>query len=486
MSETSHSPQKRGLDGLPCEIQLQICTQLCVHCSEDINKFDRWADGDENQRTLLALSQTSHTFHRLAQPIAFHRFQQIPTNWSTNAFVKFARTLIDRPDLAAQVKELCQHCYEVGGWSTQKDFNMLKAAADRLGMGDEDDANFESAEEEDLSAGKFCMELLIALLPNLETLYLMFEDQGNYEQTTYTYLQRRLNKLGSDGTLKHLRRVILDTEENWGFFFSIPAVGVLHQVAPNLDELIIRHNKGFESMDVAHSNLGAMFSGPTQSLCTLRLDHCALSNDPLSTSFLDLLTRHAPKLEHFSYRSQAPYFGEGLGTHLTPREMIKCLRPLSGTLKSIDIDLTDHLDDDEQSRLVTGRSLAMFEKLEDLRLDEHAFCRHYIEGPDAPRRTANTCLTDLVPPTLKVLTVRVYDDCCLWPDLEELVSSASSKFPNLKKIIVHTIWRMGSTATYRDCQEAVRAKGQAFQDFVDSTHLKLEMHEHRYWLPDVY
>ncbi|RSL55302.1 hypothetical protein CEP51_014569 [Fusarium floridanum] len=483
MPETSHP---RGLDGLPCEIQLQICTELCVHCSGGPSKkFDRWADGDDNQRTLLALSRTSRTFHRLAQPIAFHRFQQIPTNWSTNAFVKFARTLIERPDLAGQVKELCQHCYECGGWSNQQDFSMLKAAADRLGMASVDDPDFQSAEEEDLSPGKFCMELLLALLPNLETLHLMFEDQGNYEQTTYTYLQRRLNKLGSDGTLKRLRRVVFDTEENWGFFFSIPAVGVLHQVAPNLDELVIRHNKGFESMDLAESNLRAMFSGPTQSLRTLRLDHCALSNDSLSTSFLDLLIRHAPKLENFSYRSQTPYFGEGLGTHLTPREMIKCLRPLSDTLKSIDIDLTDHMEED-QDRLVTGRSLAKFEKLEELKLDEQAFCRHYEEGPDAPRRTGDTCLTDLVPPSLKVLTVRLYDDTCLYPDLEELVSSSSRKFPNLKKMIIHTIWRMGSTATYRDCQDAVRAKGQAFEDFVSGTHLELEMHEHRYWLPDVY
>ncbi|KAL2678628.1 hypothetical protein Neosp_009377 [[Neocosmospora] mangrovei] len=480
MAATGHP---RGLGNIPCEIQLQICTQLCVHCSRDPNNVDRWDDQD-NQRTLLALSQTSRTFYRLAQPLAFHRFQQIPTNRSTNAFVKFARTLIERPDLAGQVKELRQHCYEPGGWSTQEDFSMLKAAAERLGMGSDNDPNFESAEEEDLSPAKFCTELNIALMPNIETLHLMFEDQGNYEQTTYTYLERRLNKLDSDGTLKHLRRVIVDTEENWGFFFSIPAVSVIHQITPNLEELIIRHSKGFESMDLARRNLFAMYSGPRQSLRTLRLDHCALPHDSLSNCFLSLLTRHAASLEHFSYRSQLPYFGEMLGTHLTTENMISCLRPVSNTLKSIDIDLTDHLNDG-QKRLVTGETLYMFEKLEDLRLDEHAFCRHYSEGPDAPRSTANTCLTNLVPPTLKVLAVRLFDDSCLWPDLEELVS-ASSKFPNLERIIVHTVWRMGSTETYRDCQEAVRAKGQAFRDSVAKTHLELEIHEHRYWLPDVY
>ncbi|KAJ4316051.1 hypothetical protein N0V84_008050 [Fusarium piperis] len=200
----------------------------------------------EKPRTLLALSQTCRSFHRLAQPIAFHRFHQVPSNWHTNAFVKFVRTLIERPDLAGKVKELCQHSYEPSGWSNQQDFDMLMAAANRLGMGSVDDPDFESAKEEDVSAGKFCMELLIALLPNLETLHLMFEDQGNYEHTTYTYLQRRLDNLGSGGTLKHLRRVVLDTEEDWGFFFSTPAVGVLHQVAPNLTELVIRHNKGLE------------------------------------------------------------------------------------------------------------------------------------------------------------------------------------------------------------------------------------------------
>lgn len=453
----------RGLGHLPGEIQLQICTQLCIHCCGRTNKPDRWDDGGQNQRTLLALSQTSRSFHRVAQPIAFHIFQQVPSNRHANAFVKFVRTLLERPDLAQQVKELRQHHYEPGGWSNEQDFNMLKATADRLGMGSVDDPDFESADEEDVSAGKFCMELLIALLPNLETLHLLFEDEGNYEQTTYTYLKRRLDKLGSGGTLKHLRRVILDTEENWGFFFSIPAVGVLHQVAPNLSELVIRHNKGLESMDVARRDLRPMFSGATQSLRTLRLEHCALSNDSLSTSFLDLLIRHAPKLEHFSYRSQLAYFGEGLSEHLTPENIIKHLGPVSGTLKTIDIDLTDHLDDDvtnhpndDLGQLITRSTIAQFEKLEDLRLDEPALCRHQYE-PQEQETLENTCLTDIIPPTLRALAMRLYSNG-IWHDLKELIA-CSDEFPNLRKIIIYDVGQTDVKHNFEEFQKELQSKG---------------------------
>ncbi|KAM0437832.1 hypothetical protein ACHAPT_002197 [Fusarium lateritium] len=481
MSAISLPPRQPSLCNLPCEIQLLICTHLCIHCSGGTQAFDRWAGDDDNQQTLLALSQTSRLFHHLAQPVAFHRFQYVPSEWQSNAFVKFVRTLVKRPDLAGHVKELCQHHYEVGNWRSEHDFEMLKVTARHLGMDSEEDGEFESALEQDVSPYKFCMELLIALLPNLEALHLLVEDKGT-EKTTYTYLRRRLKKLGSGGTLKRLRRLIIDTDSNWGAYFTNPVVGVMHQVAPHLEELVLRRNMGFKSMDMAHRNLGIMFSGTTQYIRTLNLHRCALSNDPLSTSFLDLLVKHAPRLERFSYRSQESFFGETLGTHLMPGEIVKCLMPVSGTLKSINIDLTEHWNHDPGS-LLTGTAMAMFEYLEDLELDESAFCRHY-NNPETRNTIGHNCLTGLIPPTVKVLTVRLYEVSCVWPDLAELASS-SAQFPSLKKVIVHALWGLRNEVEPEEFEEEVRSEGDKLRDLVAETHLELEILQRQCDIPDV-
>ncbi|KAM5344023.1 hypothetical protein ACJ41O_012560 [Fusarium nematophilum] len=414
-----HQRPRHSLGHLPREIQLQICSYLCGHCSGETKRFDGWPGVDAGQRALLALSQTSTAFHGLAQPIAYHAFSGVP-----GQFLQFVRTLTERPDLADEVKALRQGTYEPAGWSSE-------------------------------------------------------QDQGNYTQTTYTYLERRMKKLGSAATLERLRRVMLETEETWGFYYSNPAIGVMHRLAPNLEEVVIRCNKGLEG--ISQGTEDRVFPEKPQPIRVLRLIDCALADDPQSELFLDLLVRNAPKLEHFSYGSQLAYFGESMGPHLSHGAMLRCLSPTSATLKSIDIDLTDHSEHDAPS-LVTAQTVASFAKLEVLKLDETAFCRHYGTPEQQQDTSGGTCLVEIIPSTLKLLAVRLYDGSRLWPELEEL-ASRSSMFPNLQKLVVYAISRLFSPIDWSVFKEQVRHEAKKLQELFDKTHIKLEVTEHSDYLP---
>lgn len=133
-----------------------------------------------------------------------------------------------------------------------------------------------------------------------------------------------------------------------------------------------------------------------------------------------------------------------------PRKILKCLLPTSAMLKSIDIDLTDH-SMDARDGLTEGSTIAKFTKLETLKLDETAFCRHYsnLDVLEEPNTGGNTCLAEIIPGTLKVLAVRLYEGSHLWPDLAEL-AACSARFPNLKKLTLHAIWRMACSIDRRN------------------------------------
>jgi hypothetical protein len=395
-----------------------------------------------SRKALLALSQTSTTFRDIAQPLAYRMFDAVPNN-----YVKFVRTLVERPDLASHVKEIHEDTYEIGGWSDEDDFDFLKTVAVGLGMEDEQDPEFNSAVEDDLSPGQFSMEILLALVPNLEVLELCINAQGNYEETTFKHLQRRRNRVGPAAKLHHLRRLQIqpDWQDHWGVWFSTPAVGVLLHMAPNLEHLAIVRNKGFDYE--ADADIPAIFPNPPLSLRTIQLRNCALS-DEWSKPFVERLIGFAPRLEHFYYSAQVVYIGEMLGLHFSPQEFVNCLRSRRKTLKTIDVDLEEHMVD-SWAELVTGDVLAEFENLEVLKLDDHAFCRHYV-NPNTNNRhiiaSRATCLTDLVTQSIKELGIKIHERSHVWPDLAELAAS-SAQYPNLERVVVRAVFRMRSTVT---------------------------------------
>lgn len=428
-----------GLSSFPREILSMICENLCSHCTSN-TRDSKELDWGNVPKALLALSQTCRVLREIAQPITYHVLAYVPYY---SYFPKFIRTLDERPDLAAQIRWLRQHTYECGGWNYDKaeDIELVKGVAKRLGMQRENDEDFESADEEDTSLGKFCIELLIALAPNLEALQVYVENDGNYEGTKYYYTAERRRQVGlKAASLHRLKRLEFLTDDDWGVSANVPGVPVLLSLAPNLEHLSLYGCKGLShEWDEEDEETGTIFrDGAGSSLRVVEFKGSALEGDGDTDSLISDIVSHAPHLERFSYQSQAAYLGEHIDVHFSARDFLGCLRPTKNSLKFLNIDLTEHSLHGRSGETVVPQVLQGFTALETVKLDDTSFCRHR-GNPEVP----STCLTDTLPANLKTLVLRLYEGAHAWADLERLAVE-SGKFPKLRRVQIENILRMHS------------------------------------------
>ncbi|CAG9988234.1 unnamed protein product [Clonostachys byssicola] len=428
-----------GLSKFPREILSMICENLCSHCTSK-PQDGKDLDWGNLPSALLALSKTCRVLREIAQPITYHVVASVP-NYAQ--FPKFIRTLDERPDLAAQIRWLCQHTYECGGWDydNAEEVELVKGVAKRLGMQREDDVDFESADEEDTSLGKFCIELLIALAPNLEALQVYMENDGNYEGTKYYYTAERRRQIGLEAASLHrLKRLEIVTDDDWGVSANVPGIPVLLSLAPNLEHLSLYRCKGLsDEWDGEDEESRIIFrNGAISSLRVVEFKGSALEGDADTDSLISGIVSRAPQLERFSYQSQAAYLGEHIDVHFSARDFLRCLRRTKNSLKFLNIDLTEHSLHSDSGETIESHVLQSFTALETVKLDDTSFCRHR-GNPEVP----STCLTDTLPTNLKTLVLRLYEGSQAWADLERLAAE-SRKFPNLRRVQIENILRMHS------------------------------------------
>ncbi|KAK7222796.1 hypothetical protein V2G26_010799 [Clonostachys chloroleuca] len=225
----------RGLSEFPVEVLSIVCSYLCLHCRPD-TKIPIYEIDDcrrKNRKALVALSRPCSTFRDLAQPLIYHFLPYLP---SVEKFPKLVRTLEERPDLARQVKRICRDPNTSCGWDIleEEEVELIKSVARRLGMEREDDPYFEDAEEADMSAEELCFEVLVAMLPNLESLEITLEEyQIRAEDPHFIYLQERYNKLKSAAASARLKHLIFDGD--WGFNVDNRAITSFLNISPNLE-----------------------------------------------------------------------------------------------------------------------------------------------------------------------------------------------------------------------------------------------------------
>ncbi|CAH0051982.1 unnamed protein product [Clonostachys solani] len=432
-----NSSRSGGLSNFPREILSMICENLCSHCTS-ITQDAKDLDWGSVPSALLALSKTCRVLREIAQPITYHVLAIIPYHAH---FTRLIRTLDERPDLAAQMRWLRQHTYECGGWNYDEaeEIELVKGVAKRLGMQRESDEDFESADEEDTSLNKFCIELLIALAPNLEALQVYVENDGNYEGTHYYYTAERRRQIGREAASLHrLKRLEFLTEDDWGVSANVPGIPVLLSLAPNLEHLSLYRCKGLShETDGEDEESGTIFrDGAGSSLRVVEFKSSALESNGDTDSLIRDIVSHAPHLERFSYQSQSAYLGEHIDVHFTAHEFLRCLEPTKNSLKFLNIDLTEHSLHNGGPETVVPHVLQSFTALETVKLDDTSFCRH---NPEVPP----TCLTDTLPVNLGTLVVRLYEATHAWADLERLAIE-SGKFPKLRRVQVENILRMHS------------------------------------------
>jgi len=110
---------------------------------------------------------------------------------------------------------------------------------------------------------------------------------------------------------------------------------------------------------------------------------------------------------------------------------LKSVRP---SLHYLDLDLTKSSSD--PLALITPSSLTKFGKLETLKLTDTIFCNH---GSLVFRTDSQaTCLTDILPSTVRELTVRVDENTGAWPDIVHLgLCKADGHFHALQCVVVY-------------------------------------------------
>ncbi|KAF6838420.1 f-box domain protein [Colletotrichum plurivorum] len=105
---------------LPLELMEQICSLLCPHCQNPKNFLDR-EDVQAAKKTLSSLCRVSRTIGSVAQPFLFHYYSTGNVPPETDCAIRgrqqdlpreddklpvFLRSIIQRPDLATQIKAL--------------------------------------------------------------------------------------------------------------------------------------------------------------------------------------------------------------------------------------------------------------------------------------------------------------------------------------------------------------------------------------------
>ncbi|KAJ1332040.1 F-box/TPR repeat protein Pof3 [Microdochium nivale] len=416
-----------GCPPLPTEILHQICHYLCAFCHEHPG-LD--ADGS-GTRALAALCLVSKSFAAVAQPHVYH----VASGLSSGE--NLIRTLCERADLARHVRTFnSDNVYHTSDRWTH--YLELVGSATRLGL---------LADGEEFPAPKYERfghlfdQLLFILATRLENLRIEISDAQLSEGLEYSILGKRVaalrnrsqaNEPTPEAPLSHLRVLYLHTHYDWGYGLEIPAIAtVLEAAAPTLEQLIVSR-----CTDSSFSEDGALRHIQLPRLKVLALDGCAFEGE--NSSHLPLFKHFCEstsQLEEFHYIAASAWIGENLAEYATALDLVRCVRSCAETLRAMTLDISAFASAMVSRPKLPARSLAEFERLEELRLEDTSFC-HHLGEPDSAA-TPRTCLTGLLPASIKRLVVRMYDGTPAWGDLHELAEHVMlGRFPELQDVRV--------------------------------------------------
>ncbi|RSM02415.1 hypothetical protein CDV31_010917 [Fusarium ambrosium] len=428
MSQFLDVSPRIGLGTFPLELIQQIC--------HDLLPSDSSNDGP---KALLNLSGASSIFREIAQPLAYRTLTHESVDLG-----KLVRTLSSRPDLAAEVIEFRQPL--VGFCEgTAQELNLLRAVAHELHpfYESEDIAQFGRGPEQDVILEDVCVELIIAMSPNLETLRLYSSKKGTYNGNQYPLLCKRFRRVSRLPQLHHLELGRKDTREMPFTRRSIDTALLLNGTF-NLRQLLIRGVTNLHDSLFGQEQFGRM--QPTlESLRHIELQECALKTRHWGEMFLSQLVAMAPNLEHFRYTSEKYRNPNPVARHLSVPHMLRALRTLNANLniKFLDIHLGAFVRCKWPNRgnLISTTDLEEFSAIQTLKLDENAICRCWdspIDMSMSPSATA--CLTETLPRRLREFTLRVFrgPESHIWGDLVELAHSLY-QFPSLERVVVQAI-----------------------------------------------
>jgi hypothetical protein len=356
---------------------------------------------------------------------------------------------------------------------SDEDHQILKTAARELLLDVDGDTGFEDSYG-DNHEQHFLTELAVALLPNLEAFVVEIEyDIDNEDLVTCNrFLASRFAKLeGENGRpgLPNIRSLGFTKEDNWGFNMATPGIVVLLNAAPNLERLVFDGTYGVSALSALNQDFELKAPG-LRNLRQLSITNSALGNseDDLQFRQLRRVIQLCRWLEVFRFHSIGPFLGELDEGHLPPGRFIEALESVKPRLQVLDLDLTDsYPPEPADDWVLTTQSLASFRRLESLRLDEFSFCLHCVDDVTNQTPRANTtCLTAILPTTVRSLTVILVREGQAWNDLCHLGHVVDEEFPRLETVTVERKDKRGGRTMKHAVREAF-AQSRVRLSFID-------------------
>ncbi|KAJ3547036.1 hypothetical protein NM208_g1718 [Fusarium decemcellulare] len=483
MRQHDQCQNKIGLGVLAVELKELICLAL----REPNPDGTQTSDG---QKALLSLCATSRVFRQVAQPLAYYSITHERIN-----LVRLVQTLRWRPDLAASVKQFYQPIAGIYNVSSEE-LVFLRSVVDQLRLcsPSQDISRFGRKPEQVVSLEDVCVELIIALSPNLQTLKLYSLEKGMNQQNQYPILYaqfRRASDPNDKSELPCLHHLELGRTRTDDMPFTRPSIdtALMFKATPNLRQLFLRGITNLHDSTFGQEEFGSLH--PTLIyLHSMELQECALETRRWGEIFLGQLIDMAPNLEHFRYASEHYRYPDPVAKHLSVPHMLRAIRTQHVTinLKSMEICLSAFARCKWPNRgnLIQVVDLERFSKLETLKLDENAICRYYDSPLNADMSVpTTTCLTEILPRQLKTFVIRVFkgSESHIWGDLAHLASN-SFLFPRLEFIGVQAIFKSENENHWMKFEKKVLEQGLLLKDQFATSRIRVEVEVFKHKLPE--
>lgn len=457
MSVSTPGP-RAAIEKLPSELLTSIVSYLCSHC--DHVPLDEGVEG-ENRRDkdakndLAALCKTSRRLADHAQPFLYHR----PVV-NVKRFHAFLRTLKNCPHLATEVKDMknvtCFHRIVEYDWDPKFYQDISRFIDFKL-----------PSEEGDEDPSLLWIELLIPLLPNLDTLFLEVNNNNvvlpPWRLDKWTSRFAKMRSFPGFSTLRHLKLNNLnrrDGVDDRRHSISLGAFEMQNLLSafPNLEALTLYNIKSLEDGHGSIAKLEPIFNN----LRTLEFLDSTFQDFLFLNGDLERLLALCPGLEAFRCNNKGIYNADMYP--ISPRQFTQALKRNSATLKHLDLDTSTTFPSVARVHYIewfVDSDLQSFEVLETLRLDEKSVCRHWVNGIRAPyklRRPSTLkgpsaysklpsldkymteqcdCLTSIVGKSLRWLQIQLADCSVLGNDLAKLALHVKiGKYPSLRRVSV--------------------------------------------------
>lgn len=471
--------------------------------------------------TLQNLVQTCTKLRAIVQPILYHA----PTFYS---YTRLARTLLSRPDLASVVRvyiylfRIREYGPKYPSYAVYEDVNFIMEIARSQGVVEDNvtinnllfiqsDFRFTSRPilptETLLTRPRYsdyihiqiewfdrlAEETILALLPNLEVAILRMNNR--YDRPDATALQGC-----------HFAHIFPNPTQTWPLLHTLAieqiptngnmeaGISMLHchklllEKAPNLQRLIL------SSPDIVRgdtstselSSISTLLDGIRELvLHGLQVPSPQYQAPMPQTSYIANLTALCRNLDSISVR---PRHHSTWACTATLEFSPKChLQDLSSkTLRHLALYSSQLRI--RQDVMQEGLSLLKdFVALESLIIDEQCFCRHWLKDKDAFYSyegsyildSKPSCLTSILPPHLKHLTIRLHDKYYAVGDIVGLGKEvASGGFPHLTRVSVIVVDEVKQKERYTYSYDTI-LEGDKRREFLEAVAEKQEALQNR-------